>query len=278
MESKIILYTFVLLFINQLFSAQRISGNFSFPAPELKADTVDTSKVNVFYKIDFVKNVENPKKTTSTVALLSIGKEYSRFIDVNQLKADSLNKQYSQLKTVGVKEMKERMKFPVHWKHYALKSFSRSEVVIQRYIKKLYQYEEAIPKMQWKIENDKKEILGHLCRKATAEFRGREYTAWYAEDLVFDNGPFLFGNLPGLILELYDNNEHFHFTAVGINENPLPIYILTPKDLLKTTRDKYRNVEKSYHDNPGFFFSEARDANGEPIKMKSVPYNPIELK
>lgn len=278
MKSKIILYTFVLLFINQLFSAQRISGNFSFPALELKADTVDTSKVNVFYKIDFVKNVENPKKTTSTVGLLSIGKEYSRFIDVNQLKADSLNKQYSQLKTVGVKEMKERMKFPVHWKYYALKSFSRSEVVIQRYIKKLYQYEEAIPKMQWKIENDKKKILGHLCRKATAEFRGREYTAWYAEDLVFDNGPFLFGNLPGLILELYDNNEHFHFTAVGINENPLPIYILTPKDLLKTTRDKYRNVEKSYHDNPGFFFSEARDANGEPIKMKSVPYNPIELK
>ena len=54
----------------------------------------------------------------------------------------------------------------------------------------------------WTLTDEHKDVLGYSCQKATARFRGRDYTAWVATDIPISNGPWLLGGAPGLILEL----------------------------------------------------------------------------
>lgn len=61
-------------------------------------------------------------------------------------------------------------------------------------------YKDTPPPIDWKISNETKTILGFPCKKATATFRGRKYTAWYTEDIAVSQGPWKLRGLPGLIL------------------------------------------------------------------------------
>jgi GLPGLI family protein len=62
----------------------------------------------------------------------------------------------------------------------------------------------------WELHDETKSIANFLCQKATTHFRGRIYTAWFAQDIPVKFGPWKFHGLPGLILEVYDENYYFH--------------------------------------------------------------------
>ena len=61
-----------------------------------------------------------------------------------------------------------------------------------------------------------KKIGNFLCQKAVSNFRGRDYVAWFAKDIPVHAGPWKFYGLPGLILEVYDENGKFHIQAQEI--------------------------------------------------------------
>ena len=77
-------------------------------------------------------------------------------------------------------------------------------------------YDEATPSISWGMADSVRMILGHPCRMATADFRGRHWTAWFATDIPVSDGPWKLGGLPGLILEAYDEWQQHVFTAVGL--------------------------------------------------------------
>lgn len=66
---------------------------------------------------------------------------------------------------------------------------------------------------KWKLKNEVKKIGDFNCQKATIMFRGREYTAWFTEEIPVPFGPWKFQGLSGLILEVYDNDRVFHIVA-----------------------------------------------------------------
>lgn len=60
---------------------------------------------------------------------------------------------------------------------------------------------DSIPKMQWKLTNEFREILGHECRKATTIIGDSLFViAFYTDDLQTPTGPESFSDLPGVIL------------------------------------------------------------------------------
>lgn len=69
---------------------------------------------------------------------------------------------------------------------------------------------------KWELLNETKEILGHLCKKARTNFRGRSYEAYYAEDLEYPFGPWKFSGLPGLILQVTADDHFIRYDAVEI--------------------------------------------------------------
>lgn len=71
----------------------------------------------------------------------------------------------------------------------------------------------------WDIKNEMKNIGGFECQQATTFFRGRNYTAWFTHEIPVDFGPMKFGGLPGLILEIYDDEGVIHIAASEININ-----------------------------------------------------------
>ena len=77
-------------------------------------------------------------------------------------------------------------------------------------------YRDTLNAQQWTITDSTREVLGYMCQQATADFRGRRWTAWFATDIPVSDGPWKLGGLPGLILEAYDEGHQYTFTAVGL--------------------------------------------------------------
>ena len=79
-----------------------------------------------------------------------------------------------------------------------------------------YCYADSLHTQIWTIGDSTREVLGYTCQQATADFRGRRWTAWFATDIPVSDGPWKLGGLPGLILEAYDEGQQHVFTAVGL--------------------------------------------------------------
>lgn len=69
-------------------------------------------------------------------------------------------------------------------------------------------------KMDWKLENETKTSAQYTLQKATTNFGGREWTAWFSKDINISEGPYKFRGLPGLIFELKDSKDNFIFKLV----------------------------------------------------------------
>ena len=70
-------------------------------------------------------------------------------------------------------------------------------------------------KMDWKILPDKKMIDKFEVQKATTDFGGRSWTAWFSQDFPFQDGPYKFHGLPGLILEMEDTTGTHIYKFAG---------------------------------------------------------------
>ena len=83
---------------------------------------------------------------------------------------------------------------------------------------------EPIPQINWKIFPETKRIGKFKVKKATAYFRGREYTAWYTTEIPLPFGPWKLNGLPGLILEAYDTNREIYWYFKDYQEvSPVPL-------------------------------------------------------
>lgn len=96
-------------------------------------------------------------------------------------------------------------------KHLIIRSFCQ---------KKPYILNDEV-QISWKITKETRLIEGLFCKKATANFRGREYYAWYCPEINTNVGPWKFNGLPGLILEVYDesNNVQIKLQSIKLQNN-----------------------------------------------------------
>lgn len=137
-------------------------------------------------------------------------------------------------------------------------------------------YEEPLPKWDWKLYGETREVCGYLCHKASAKYAGRTWTAWYTEEIPSGAGPWLLYGLPGLILAATDNTGTHSFEAVSLHKPTLHQLLWSPRTK-KLTR-KY-SLELEY--NQAFHASKLLEASGiksdTPIEDKRRFYNPLEL-
>ena len=83
-----------------------------------------------------------------------------------------------------------------------------------------WKYEEPLDTPRWEITDSVMVIDGINCVKATADYRGREWTAWFAPEIPFNEGPWKLWGLPGLIVRAYDSKGHYRFEAKSISVMP----------------------------------------------------------
>lgn len=106
-------------------------------------------------------------------------------------------------------------------------------------------------KLDWKIQNDSvKTILNQKCKKAETNFRGRKYTAWFSTEILISDGPYKFKNLPGLILELYDNKNHYHFKAIAIQKMSDYSVYMNKSDYTEVTKKQFNEFQNKIKEKP----------------------------
>ena len=102
-------------------------------------------------------------------------------------------------------------------------------------------------KINWKISNDKENILGYTAQKATAIFGGREWTAWFTTELAISDGPYKFSGLPGMILKIYDKTNTHSFEIISVEKqksNYMVLNDITYKEAKLITLNEYEQISK----------------------------------
>jgi GLPGLI family protein len=142
-----------------------------------------------------------------------------------------------------------------------------------------YYYSEEIPDFAWTIKNDTLTVAGYLCQKATCTFRGYNYTAWFAQEIPINNGPWKFSGLPGLILKIYDEDNSHVFECIGINydKNEFSITSYNYGNYKKIKREKLLKLWTDIFDHY-FQMVGVTTMSGFPyLPKEKVSYSPLEL-
>jgi GLPGLI family protein len=137
--------------------------------------------------------------------------------------------------------------------------------------------DDSIRPLKWKMGEETKTILNHVCRKATATNTSKRtsmtiengvmerkeiddtstITAWFATDIPVSAGPAEFqGQLPGLILALDINNGKQVYRAMSISEKSDVASIKAPSGKKHYTPAEYKKerdkmMEEMQQDNGG---------------------------
>lgn len=117
-----------------------------------------------------------------------------------------------------------------------------------------FRYEQNLNLFDWKLYNETKVVNGYNVQKATVNYSGRDYIAWFTHEIPISDGPFKFNGLPGLIIELSDSQNHYHFILKGFErlkpsipfKTNLKQYILTDKEKLFEVWHRYKKDPFTY--------------------------------
>lgn len=217
------------------------------------------------------------KETRETYDILRIGQNFSGYSNYGAFRVDSV---ISEIYPDGLTRNDFGRLCAQYRPSYEYVAKDLHKGIITTYDKVFidrYYYTENIPDIRWKLENETKTICGYKCKKATANFRGREWTAWYSPELLQNNGPWKFGNLPGLILKVEDSKGEHIFEATTIRKGRSS-FGPTNFDYMKTTREKYNEALAEYKRDPLAAIGDiARNPDGSPAKAAPQFFNPIEL-
>lgn len=160
--------------------------------------------------------------------ILRIGKTKSLFCNVKQFFQDSLKLANPDAAWGMLKAEMDKGNPNVfatlsgHKRSYLYKDYSANAIIEEDYFDMTpWRYKEEWEKPVWTTTNESKEILGYECFKATTDYRGRRWTAWFTPEIPVLEGPWKLCGLPGLILEAYDTNKDYVFEGCGLMNNGL---------------------------------------------------------
>lgn len=194
----------------------------------------------------------------------------SRFL-ISDLVKDNPNLNISELMLLRRNLRKNRIKVEIEKDLKKLKLNYYEKVTSYLYVSK----EKKID-FNWRIKSEEKKINGILCQKAITTFAGRNYTAWFTNEIPISNGPYKFGGLPGMIIEISDSKNHHHFTLKRFKKEKgfFPKYDKKPiaasmKEINRAKKNIFKNSSFTFNTNPELI-KKAKDR----LKKRN---NPIEL-
>lgn len=229
--------------IKTIFSCYLIfSGFFVLAQETYKTDY--KIKYEVIYSMDST-HVE--KTTTETVYLFS-GSDYGVFMNYNEAHKEEriadYEKQMRKQRGQSSVSYKDNISRETNFNSMFFKDLkSDSILTVSPFINQHFSYPEPeVP--QWELEDSTKIFKNYSVQKAKTHFAGRNYTAWFTSEIPIPDGPYLFKGLPGLIVEIYDDQNHYHFKLLSIEKLEEPKTWTLPKNTKKITKEEFQKLLK----------------------------------
>jgi GLPGLI family protein len=161
----------------------------------------------------------------------------------------------------------------------------------------IYETQEEQRPIEWTLSDDTLTVAGYLCKTATCQLRGRQWTVHYSEDIPTSAGPWKLCGLPGLVLKAEADGGIHRFTLASLQRVASPIYYETNTITVKTTEEELiKNRIKTfcnrlYPNTPTYYVTdnlsriadivydmEGMIVNGIYVNNKAHVYQPLELK
>lgn len=206
---------------------------------------------------DTTKPADARYNASKEETMLRVGKNFSRYCSVPKFYRDSLvhfnRALYWEMERIAFESAKDPVERDMktlerngrYW-DIIYKNYPAGKLTHNSYFDTTnWSYTEDWEKPEWEVTDESKEILGYECFKATTDYRGRKWTAWFTPDIPVQDGPWKLCGLPGLILEAYDASGGYHFLANGLKTQNIPdVGYLTDREqrgIRKVTRDEFFN-------------------------------------
>lgn len=255
-----------------------------------KKQVYDVAATHVFYRQVHLPDSTNREKVAAGDMVLQISDKYLCFGDYNQLVRDSLNDflaENSNSPQVASAESKLGNKISkvnvARFDCKLLTDLAQQQTIVHQEVVYLYEYKQPTPTFDWQLEDRDSVINGFSCRAARCHYGGRSYTAWYTDSIPLPYGPYLFGGLPGLIVQIYDKGNTWRFTCTGIEKAHAlrEMYLVKDKRRRRVERKEalaiFKNEEEDFWN---LFYQRAKvEINGKPAPQNYPrrPSNLIEL-
>ncbi|MEW7305157.1 GLPGLI family protein [Elizabethkingia anophelis] len=123
-------------------------------------------------------------------------------------------------------------------------------IVSQPIGRDMYSYDE--PALKWVIINEKKKKIGDYdCILAkTSTDTGIIFYAWFTPKIPIPEGPFRFKGLAGVILEVYNEINTIHISAIEIRKSNAGIYPLQYPKVYHVSKKDFLDKRKTFIANP----------------------------
>ncbi len=117
-------------------------------------------------------------------------------------------------------------------------------------------------KLVWNMEQESKETFGMKVQKATTTYGGRNWVAWFTNEIPLLDGPYVFHGLPGLIIEIADTQNDYVFSLVQIKNSNGKLY--AKEKALPISWKQYEKLALDYYADP------TREINGKNSGSSAV--------
>ena len=168
-----------------------------------------------FYELTF-KPKKDSARLDKVITILDVTGKKSIYQDYTMPAQDSIIKiQVEEMeKTKTFKDMSKMIKWP-KFSYKIIKTYPEmKEQYVDRISRNLFGYDENV-KFNWNILPEKQKIGEYNTQKATTDFGGRKWTAWFSSDIPFQDGPYKFYGLPGLIVKIEDEEKNYSWKLSG---------------------------------------------------------------
>mgnify|MGYP005894919751 FL=1 len=271
-----------LLAVSAMLGSAQTNINVFTPEDLQPGKPCDTLRYVITYDMAYVEDtLQVPMKAAHETMLLETGRKVTVFYSYDSFRSDSIN---AGLLSRGATQYSVLGRIP--WRLYTNypetgRSSFTEKLGLDRFV-----CVESVEKPQWQLCPDSSAtILGYPCRLATANYKGRLWSVWYAEDIPLYHGPWKLCGLPGLILRAYDSQRHYVFEAIGIKtaDEPRPIFY-KGEGYEEVNRKDLNGLYRRYYSDPVGYMTaggkvtvKMQDRSGKSVAPpKGVPYNPIE--
>jgi GLPGLI family protein len=235
------------------------------------------------YQLEFKRFTESDKVGTEDLVLIAKKDAKSYFMYEKMIVIDSIHKE-RELNIADIMLLKSPL-------YYLIEREGNAVIHYESFGNDLLKFKESV-ELNWKLLNEEKMIRGFKCKKATVNYEGRNWVAWYATDIPVSSGPYKFHGLPGLILDISDINNQFHFSidklipgSFDVNPKVTNFFVFEGnasfQDVSKYDFHKFR---RKYHamslneriqylnrDKEGAYSIKATEVNGAEINTNRKP-------
>lgn len=207
---------------------------------------IGTAVMEFMYDYSYLRDTTDVTSAVTDRMVLQVGYGLSKFTSYRVMQIDSLIRVSTadQIKANPGRYVGGET-FSIY-KNYPAGKFTTTDKIATDW----FLIEELIPTQEWIMTADTNEILGYKCRSAKCSFRGRDYIAYYTDEIPVADGPWKFGGLPGFIMEVRDINNHYSFVCVGINSKANRQITMPQVEYNKTSRVKFYQTKHRYDINP----------------------------